>query len=256
MTYFFYFLVFLIPLLSQATVRTELLPYKKNGVSMEGLIAFDDKIKGPRPGVVVFPDWMGRGHYSERRAKELAALGYVALAADVYGRGLRAKDQSEASDLATRYKKDRKLMRERALGALEALARDRRVDPKKLGAIGYCFGGTVALELAREGAPLRGAVSFHGGLETPLESTGMYAKILILHGASDPFVKPKEVEEFHKEMTDIKADWQMISYGNAVHSFTNPDAGSDPKSGAAYNRLADERSWRAMKDFFEEVFHK
>ena len=253
---FILLLLFILPIMANAVVRTELLPYKKNGQQMEGVVAFDDKITGPRPGIVVFPDWTGRGTYSERRAKELAALGYVALAADVYGRGQRAKDQDEAARLAKRYKSDRRLMRERALGALEALARDRRVDPKKLGVIGYCFGGTVALELAREGAPIRGAVSFHGGLDTPLETTGMYSKILVLHGASDPYVSASDIKEFEKEMTDIKADWQMISYGNAVHSFSNPDAGNDVKSGAAYNRVADERSWRAMKDFFEEVFHK
>ena len=251
-----FLILFFIPVLSWATVKTENLPYKKNGATMEGVVAFDDKFEGPRPGVVIFPNWMGRGQSVERRAKELAALGYVALAADVYGKGQRAKDAKEAAELAGSFKSNRKLMQERALAALEALARDRRVNPKMLAAMGYCFGGTVALELAREGAPIRGAVSFHGGLESPSDIHDMHAKILVLHGADDPYVKPAEVAEFQKEMTDIKADWQMIYYANAVHAFTEPEAGNDPKAGAAYNRLADERSWRAMKDFFEEIFHK
>ena len=252
----YFSLLLLMPFLVHAEIRTEILPYKKNDSNMEGMIAFDDKQVGLRPGVIVFPDWMGRGKYSERRAKELAALGYVALAADVYGRGYKATSQKEAAELAGRYKSDRKLMRERALAAMEALARDRRVNPKMISAIGYCFGGTVALELAREGAPLRAAVSFHGGLESPTDIHDMYAKILVLHGANDPYVKESEVAEFQKEMRDIKADWQMIYYSNAVHSFSNPDAGDDAKSGNAYNRVADERSWRAMKDFLEEVFHQ
>ncbi len=249
-----FFLLLLIPVIASATVRTEKLTYKKNGVTMEGTVAFDDALKGARPGIVVFPDWMGKGAYNERRAKELAALGYVALAADVYGNGFRPKDANEAGETAGKFKKNRKLMQERALGALEAIARDRRVDNTKLGAIGYCFGGTVALELAREGAPIKGAVSFHGGLESPSDIHDMHAKILVLHGADDPYVKKDEVAEFQKEMTDIKADWQMVYYANAVHAFTNPDAGEDNKTGAAYNKLADQRSWIAMKDFFEETF--
>lgn len=247
-------LLLLIPMMAFAEVKTEKIIYEKNGVKMHGLIAYDDKDKKPKPGIVIFSDWMGNGPYSEMRAKQLAQEGYVALAADVYGEGKRPKDAKQAQEWASAYRADRKLMRERAQAAFETLATHPRADLEKLVAIGYCFGGTVALELARSGAPLKGVVSFHGNLATPMKAKKMEAKILILHGADDPFVPEKEVLEFQQEMREAKADWQFVSYGNTVHSFTQKEAGNNPSKGAAYNPVSEKRAWNQMEEFFDELF--
>jgi dienelactone hydrolase len=161
----------------------------------------------------------------------------------------------EASELAGKYKGDRKLMRERAHAALSTLISNNRVNKNKIAAMGYCFGGTVALELARDGAPLSSVVSFHGGLSTPMRAEHMSPKILVLHGGDDPYVPLKEVEDFQDEMRKVKADWQFISYGNTVHSFTNPEAGSDNSKGAAYNEQSSKRAWDQMKVFFKATLH-
>ncbi len=241
----------LFPIIAFAKVKTEKVIYESNGVKLEGVLAYNDSVKKPVPGILVFHEWMGNGPYTLMRAKELAQLGYVAFAADVYGQGVYAKDMKEASELAGKYKGDRKLMRQRAQAALMALLSSKKVNKNKIAAIGYCFGGTVALELARDGAPLSSVVSFHGGLSTPLKAETMTPKILILHGADDPYVPGTEVAEFQEEMRKAKADWQFISYGNTVHSFTNPEAGSDNSKGAAYNKISAERAWDQMKAFFK-----
>jgi dienelactone hydrolase len=219
-----------------------------------GFLAFDDAAKGKRPGVVVVHDWMGISGETQRRTKQLAELGYVALAADIYGKGTRPKDTKEAGALAGTYKGDLSLLRGRARAAFDALVRDPRVDASRVFVIGYCFGGTTALELARSGAPLAGAVSFHGGLGTkdPADAKNVKCPLLVLHGAADPWVPATEVAGFQKEMSDAKVDWQMVSYSGAVHAFTNPAAGDDPTKGAAYDAKADRRSWEAMKAFFAE----
>lgn len=248
-----YLILFFVPLLVHAKVQTEKVVYEKNGVKMEGLVAFDDTKKNA-PGVLVFHDWMGNGPYTEMRAKQLAEQGYVAFAADIYGEGVRPKNGKEASELATKYKTDRKTMRERAEAALTALKGHARVNKDKIAAIGFCFGGTAALELARMQAPILGVVSFHGGLGTPMKAEKMNAKILVLHGGDDPFVPATEVSEFQEEMRKAKADWQFVSYGNTVHSFTHKEAGNDNSKGAAYNELSEKRSMREMKDFFSDIF--
>ena len=237
-----------------AKVKTEKVIYEKNGVKMEGLLAWGDKVKPGTPAVLIFHDWMGNGAYTEMRAKQVAELGYIAFAADVYGKDTRPKNQKEAAEFATLYRADRRLMKERAQAALETLLKQKNVRKEKVAAMGYCFGGQVALELARDGAALVSVVSFHGALNTPEKAKALAPKILALHGADDPFVPETEVTEFQKEMRDAKADWQFVSYGNAVHSFTDKAAGNDNSKGAAYNELADKRSWEAMKDFFQETF--
>lgn len=247
-------LLFLVPTLAFAKVKTEKVIYESNGVKMEGMIAYNDSIKKPAPGVLVFHEWMGNGPFTEQKAKDLAELGYVAFAADVYGQGVRAKDMKEASELAGKYKSDRKLMRERAQAALATLVANKRVNKDKVAAMGYCFGGTVALELARDGAPLASVVSFHGGLSTPMKASTLSPKVLVLHGGDDPYVPVKEVEEFQEEMRKAKADWQFIAYGNTVHSFTNPEAGNDNSKGAAYNEQSSKRAWEQMKTFFKGTF--
>jgi dienelactone hydrolase len=240
---------------ASAAVKTEVVEYKDGDQVCEGFLAYDDAVKEKRPGVVVVHEWMGLGDYAKGRATKLAELGYVAFAADIYGKGVRAKDPKEAGQLAGRYKGDLPLLRSRARAAFDTLAGNGRVDTAKVFAIGYCFGGTTVLELARSGAPLAGVVSFHGGLATkdPADAKRIRCPVLALHGAADPYVPPAEVAAFQKEMDDAKVDWQMVFYAGAVHSFTNPASGSDPSKGAAYNERADRRSWEAMKAFFAEA---
>ncbi|HRY43736.1 MAG TPA: dienelactone hydrolase family protein [Thermoanaerobaculia bacterium] len=237
-----------------AAVKTATVEYLDGDQTCEGFLAWDDAVKGKRPGVVVVHEWMGLGDYAKERARQLAALGYVALAADIYGKGIRAKDAAEAGRLAGRFKGDLPLLRSRARAALDTLAKDPRTDASRLFAIGYCFGGTTALELARSGAPVAGVVSFHGGLATkdPADAKNVQGRVLVLHGAADPYVPPAEVAAFQKEMDDAKVDWQMVFYAGAVHSFTNPAAGNDSSKGAAYDARADRRSWEAMKAFLAE----
>jgi dienelactone hydrolase len=239
-----------------AAVKGEAIEYRHGGVVLEGYLAYDDAAPGKRPGVLVVHEWVGHNPYVRKRAEMLAELGYVAFALDMYGKGVLAKNPMEAAEKAGVFKKDRALMRARATAGLEILAKGGRVDPQKLAAMGYCFGGTTVLELARGGAPLLGVVSFHGALETPHpeDARNIKGKVLALHGAADPFVPPAEVAAFEKEMSDAKVDWQLVKYGGAVHSFTNPGAGNDPAKGAAYDAKADARSWQAMKDFFAEIF--
>ncbi|TGK27126.1 dienelactone hydrolase family protein [Leptospira yasudae] len=233
--------------------------YQEGETMLEGYIAYPDlDVKKKVPGVLVVHDWMGIGENSKMRADKLAGLGYVALAVDIYGKGVKPKGMEEAAKLANSYKQDRKLMRARILAALETLKAQPEVDVQNIAAIGYCFGGTVALELARSGASISGTVSFHGGLATPNpdDAKNIKGKILALHGADDPFVKTEEVEAFQEEMRNAKIDWQFVSYGGAVHSFTIKEAGNDNSKGAAYNAKADKRSWNELLTFFAETFRK
>jgi len=241
---------------AEAKLKTGDVIYKQGDKVFEGFIAYDDRFTGKRPGVLVVHEWFGLGDYAKQRAKQLAELGYIAFAADMYGKGVRAKNGEEASKLATEVKGDRALMRARANAALGVLSKYPQVDSGKLAAIGYCFGGTTALELARSGAPLVGIVSFHGALDTPnlQDAKQVKGKVLVLHGGDDPYVPQKDVDTFQSEMRQAGVDWQFVSYGGAVHSFTNPAAGNDNSKGAAYNEKADHRSWEAMKAFFGEIF--
>jgi dienelactone hydrolase len=186
----------------------------------------------------------------------LAQLGYVAFCADIYGKGVRPQNPQEAGVQAGKYKNDRQLLRARVNAGLDTLRRQPLVDPKHIAAIGYCFGGTTVIELARSGADVAGVVSFHGGLDSPTPADGknIRCKVLVCHGADDPFEKPQDLAAFEGEMRDAKVDWQLIKYGGAVHSFTQPNAGNDNSKGAAYNEKADKRSWEAMKQFLAEIF--
>jgi len=231
--------------------------YRQGDTVLEGYLAYNDSIKGKRPGVLVIHEWTGLGAYERKRADQLAKLGYVAFAADIYGKGVRPAGPEPAAKEAAKYRgSDRSLIRARGAAGLGKLASLPQVDPERLAVIGYCFGGTAALELARSGAKLRGTVSFHGGLNTPdpTDAKNIRGKVLVLHGADDPNVKPAEVDAFQKEMRQAKVDWQMVYYGGAVHSFSNPKSGNDPSKGAAYDEKADRRSWEAMKQFFAEIF--
>ena len=238
-----------------AEVQFKEVEYHDGDVVLAGNLAWDDAIAGPRPGVLVAHAWMGPGGYEQRRARELAALGYAAFVLDIYGKGVRPADHEEAAQLSSSFKSDRDQMRRRAQAGLEALRREEICAGQPVAAIGYCFGGTVALELARSGADLAGAVSFHGGLATPNPEDARQIKgsVLVLHGADDPYVPPKEVQAFEAEMREAGVDWQLVAYGGAVHSFTDPGAGNDASKGAAYNARADRRSWRTMQAFLEET---
>lgn len=238
---------------AEAKVVTKTVEYKDGDTLLEGYLAYDDAAADRKPGVLVVHEWKGLDDYAKKRAEQLAGMGYVAFAADIYGKGVRPKDHQEAGATAGKFKGDRALLRRRARAGLDALRAQPGVDPARLAAIGYCFGGTTVLELARSGAEIAGVVSFHGGLDTPVPAKALKAKVLVLHGADDPHVPDKDVLAFAKEMRDAKADWQLVSYGNAVHGFTNPNNGGDPSKGAAYDAAADRRSWAAMRAFFDEV---
>ena len=244
------------PLLAFGKTEPGTVEYRDKDTVLEGYVALPKDAGGKHPGVLVFPDWMGVSDFYRRIADKLAGLGYVALVVDTYGKGVRPKSGEEASEIATRYKKDRNLMRQRGRAALSELENMPQVDRNRIGAIGYCFGGTGVLELARSGAPVVGVVSFHGGLDTPTpaDAKNIKGSVLALHGADDPFVPPAQVAAFQEEMRTAKLDWEFVSYGNAVHAFTNPGVGNDPSIGVAYNEKADKRSWEAMTSFFKEVF--
>jgi dienelactone hydrolase len=243
---------------AEAKVHGQLVEYKQGDTVLEGYLAFDDAAKGRRPGVLVVHAWMGLDDNAKQRADMLAGLGYVAFAADIYGKGVRPKDRDEAGKLAGTYKGDRKLLRDRVNAGFAELVKNAKVDASKTAAIGYCFGGTTVLELARSGTAVSGVVSFHGGLDSPApaDAKAIKAKLLVLHGAADPHEKPADFAAFQKELADAKVDWQLVQYGGAVHCFTDKTAGSDPAAGCAYDPVADARSWAAMRAFFDELFKK
>jgi dienelactone hydrolase len=242
-------------LLAQAEVRTEIIEYKQGDTTLEGYLAYDTAFQGKRPGVLVVHQWLGITDYEKRRAGMLAKLGYVAFCADIYGQGIRPKDTTQAGAEATKYKSDRALLRQRVKAGLDVLEKNELVDTKRVAAIGYCFGGTTVIELARSGADIVGVVSFHGGLDSPTPADGknIKCKVLACHGADDPFVPAKDLAAFEDEMRAANVDWQLIKYGGAVHSFTQPDPGF-VNPGAKYNEKADKRSWEDMKVFFAEIF--
>ena len=242
---------------AQAKIITQSVEYKSGDSTLEGYLAYDDSVSGKRPGVLVVHQWMGLTDYEKHRAEQLAQLGYVAFCADIYGKGIHPKDTSEAGALAGKYKSDRALLRARVNAGLDALEKNELVDIKRVAAIGYCFGGTTVIELARSGANIAGIVSFHGGLDSPTPADGknVKCKVLVCHGADDPYVKPADLAAFEEEMRQANVDWTLIKYGGAVHSFTQPMAGNDNSKGAAYNERADRRSWAAMKMFFAGIFH-
>ena len=237
-------------------LHTEVIEYKQGDVTLEGFIAYPKDAKGKLPGVLVCHQWMGHSDYERRRVEETAKLGTVAFALDIYGKGVKPKDAAEAGKMAGGYKGDRALLRARALAGLEVLRKHERCDASKLAVMGYCFGGTTALEVARSGAEIVGAISFHGDLSSPApeDARKIKGKILAFHGADDPFVPAAQVAAFEEEMRKANVDWQLVAYGGAVHSFTLKHAGNDNSKGSAYNEKADLRSWEAYRSFLAEIF--
>jgi dienelactone hydrolase len=237
-------------------MKTETIEYKDGDVTLRGYLAFDDKKSGKRPGVLVMPEAFGLGEHAKKRAERLAELGYVAFAGDPYGNGIELANLQEAMKHAGPLFADPAKLRKRGRVALDHLASVPQTDARRLAAIGFCMGGTFSLELARDGAPLKGIVSFHGGLQTqrPAEAGKIKAKILVCTGADDTLIPVEQVNAFEAEMIKAGADWQVITYGGAKHSFTNPNSDSLGMPGIGYNKLVDARSWKAMADFFEEIF--
>jgi dienelactone hydrolase len=238
-----------------AAIVEKPLEYKSGDVLCEGWQAYDDAVTGPRPGVLVVHQWTGISDHEKTAARKLAALGYNVLVADIYGKGVRPQPPAAGKE-AGKYKGDRPLLRMRVNAALDVLSHDARTDATKLAATGYCFGGTTVLELARSGAPVKGVVSFHGGLDSPTPADGKHikSKVLALHGADDPFVPGKDVAAFESEMKAAGVDYQLVKYPGAVHSFTHKEAGTDNAKGAAYNADADRDSWFQMQEFLKQAF--
>ncbi len=236
-------------------MRAESLEYRDGDVTLKGFVALDDQSNHKRPGILVMPEAFGLGKQAKDRALRLASLGYAALAGDPYGNGLEVSDLQEAIKHAGAIREDNTKFRQRIRAGLDALTALPQVDTDRLVVMGYCMGGSCSLEMARDGAPLKGVVSFHGALETqsPAEPGKVQAKVLVCHGADDPFVPVEHVTAFEEEMTKAGVDWQVISYGGTVHSFTNPEADGSIE-GICYNKQADERSWQAMQAFFDEIF--
>jgi dienelactone hydrolase len=229
--------------------------YTHAGDKMRGYAAYDDASDEARPGVLVVHNWMGVSEDTQRRAKMLAELGYTAFCADIYGVDHRPANTGEASEISGAYKEDRGRLRERIAAALEQLKQQPHVDPDRIAVIGYCFGGMSALEAARMGAEVKGVVSFHGSYSTPTpeEAKNITAKVLVLHGYDDPFTNMEETNALMQELNSAGVDWQLVVYGGAVHSFTDPGA-SGEMAGAKYDPAADRRSWEHMKQFMSEIF--
>lgn len=238
---------------SQAQLKS--VEYNDGNQKLEGFSINPTKPNAKKAGIVVLHAWMGISEHEKESAKKLADLGYYAFVADVYGTGNKPSNTAEAGKLAGYYKNDYAAYQKRIQLAIDQLVKA-GANPNEIAVIGYCFGGTGAIEAARGGLKIKGVVSFHGGLgkDVKRETKEITAKVLALHGADDPFVPAKEVSTFEDEMRTAKADWQLNIYANAVHAFTHKDAGSDNSKGAAYNEKADKRSWEAMKIFFEELF--
>jgi dienelactone hydrolase len=249
--------VLLFTVATQAAIKTQTLEYKSGNTILKGFLAYDDTLTGRQPGVVVYPEWWGLTDYPKQRAQMLAKLGYVAFAADMYGDGKTTDDPQQAGQWIGELKQNLPEMVSRAQAALETLRSQPQVDPTRIGAIGYCAGGSVALELARSGAELSAVVTFHAGLAptTPNPTEQIKPAILICNGGNDTFVSAQEIEAFKDEMRSHNVDWQLNTYGGAHHSFTNPDADRHKMQNVAYNAGADYRSWRDMKQFFEQKFH-
>jgi len=244
---------------ARADLVTKTVAYEQGGAKLQSFLVYDAQGPEPRPGVLVFPEWWGLNDYAKGRARQLAQLGYVALAVDMYGGGQATTDPKQAGALAGQFY-GKPLMAERARAALDQLLQTGLVDHRRVAAIGFCFGGAVAQTLAYSGAPLAGIVSFHGSLvPAPADAaTRTHARFLICHGALDPFTKPEALDAFKQSLDAAKIDYQLVIYSGAKHAFTNPDAdaiaAATGLNGIGYNEPAARRSWALMRSFFDEIF--
>ncbi len=236
-------------------MHTETIEYKDGDTLLEAYVAYDESISGPRPAVLIAHDWTGRRDFATSKADEMAALGYVGFALDMYGKGVFGKDGDAEynASLMNPLAGDRAMLRNRMQAAMSAVRELDVVDNGKVGAMGYCFGGMCVLELARAGSDVLGVISVHG-IFAPgdIGNEAITAKVLCLHGQDDPMVPPEQVLDFEKEMSAAGADWQVHAYGNTVHAFTNPDA-NDPAFGTVYSPIADKRASQSIRNFFDEI---
>lgn len=245
----------LVPRVS-AELQSTPVEYTHGATSLEGYLVYDDQFQGKRPGVLVVHEWWGLNEYARERANMLARLGYVAFALDMYGDGRATEHPAEARQWSSQVRENVDQWRERAAAGLEVLTNHQLVDPTNVAAIGYCFGGATVLQLAYSGQDLKAVVSFHGALQVPDEQDRQRttASILVAHGAADPFI-PSDLEaSFRQALTGSGIDWMMVYYSGAQHSFTNPGADQKGIEGIAYNKSADQRSWRHMRIFLRERF--
>ena len=240
----------------RARIQTKEVEYRQGGTVLKGFIAWDDAVAGKRPGVLVVHEWWGLNDHARNQARRLAEAGYVGFALDMYGASKVTTHPQDAQAFATEATKDPAVVAARFNAALELLKLDPHVDPARIAAIGYCFGGGVVLGMARSGADLAAVVSFHGslGTKTPAERGKVKARVLVLAGGADPFVPPEQVEAFRREMQAAGARFDIVTYPGAKHGFTNPDAGSYGMAQLAYDAAADRQSWAAMLKLFHEVF--
>jgi dienelactone hydrolase len=240
-----------------ADITTRSVKYNAGGTEFEGYIAYDSSKTGKQPTVLIFPEWWGLNDYPKERAQQLAKAGYVAFAADMYGKGQSTKDAKQAGQWATAVKGDRKLMRERTQAALDAACKQDVVDPSKVAAIGYCFGGTCALEMARANQKVLGIASFHGGLDvgngTP--AANIHPRVIAFTGGEDPTVPDDLVTSFKNEMRKANADWEVVVYSGARHGFTNPANAGHASGAVAYNKNADMRSWASLQLYLQQLFN-
>ena len=244
---------------AQAAVKGEEVQYKAGETILKGYLAYDDALKGKRPGVLVVHEWWGHDEYARQRARMLAELGYTALALDMYGNGHQAHHPDEAGKFSGEVRKNLALAKLRFSAAQRLLKNHPTVDGGRVAAIGYCFGGSIVLEMARLGKNLKGVVSFHGSLNTeqPAKAGGTKARMLVLTGEADPFIPAAQVEAFKKEMDAAKANYRVVTYPGAKHSFTSKAAdqhGQKFSIPLAYNAEADRKSWAEMQNFFKEIF--
>lgn len=243
-----------------AAIQTKEIPYQAaDGTQLVAYYAYDDAVKGKRPGVVVVHEWWGLNDYARRRARELAELGYAALAIDMYGEGKHTRHAHEAKAWMQDAVSDAAAAMARARAGLDLLKAQAEVDAGKVAAIGYCFGGKIVLEMARQGMDLAGVASFHGilGTAAPAQKGQVKAGVLVLNGAADSFISPADIEAFKKEMEAADVDYRFVNYKNAKHAFTSPDADRLAKENQldlAYNAKADKASWKEMRKFFQRIF--
>lgn len=251
--------LFFITACAQAALKGEEVTYKAGDTVLKGYLVYDDRITDRRPAVLVVHEWWGHNEYARKRARMLAELGYTALAVDMYGDGKQADHPEHAGKFAGEVMKNMKAATERFQAGMRLLQEHKTVDPQKIAAIGYCFGGAIVLEMARLGADLDGVVSFHGSLSTtnPAKPGQIKAEVLVLNGAADPFVTAEHIAQFKKEMEEAGVDYKFISYAGAKHGFTNPDADTFGKKfnmPLEYNAAADQQSWVEMQLFFKKIF--
>ncbi|MGA2527079.1 MAG: dienelactone hydrolase family protein [Smithellaceae bacterium] len=250
-----------LPAFAAAKIEGKAVTYKDGDVVLKGYLAFDQNIKGERPGVLIVHEWWGLNDYVRKRARMLAEMGYTALALDMYGDGKQAAHPDDAGKFASAVTKNAAIGEGRFMAALEFLKKQKNVDPERIAAIGYCFGGGVVLHMARLGVNIKGVASFHGSLATekPAEPGVIKAKILVLNGDADKFTTREQIKSFKKEMKNADADFQFISYPGAMHSFTNPDADMYAKKfnmPVGYNADADKKSWAQLDKFLTDIFKK